>query len=217
MDGAAPGAVKRQRAWHAPARWRPAVYLIGMIPAAWTFYLAVYGLLGPDPMRVLERALGLWALRFLILGLMVTPLLRLGGPNFVAWRRALGLLAFFYALLHVGVYVLLDQQLDLMAILRDVLKRTYITVGMVAFLVLIPLAITSHDWMVRKIGALGWRRLHRLVYVAVAAGAVHFILSVKSWPAEPTIYLGIVSLLLAWRVWDGWQRGRARAKRGIHR
>lgn len=217
MDGAAPSRGKRRRAWHAPAQWRPAVYAIGTIPAIWTFYLGLNDQLGADPMRVLERTLGLWALRFLILSLLVTPLVRHGGPNLLAWRRALGLLAFFYAVLHVGVYVVLDQQLDFGAILRDIVKRTYITVGMIAFLVLIPLAITSHDWMVRRLGAVRWQRLHRLAYVAVAAGAVHFILSVKSWPAEPTIYLAIVAGLLAWRVWDSWRRRRARAARAVHR
>lgn len=217
MDGAARATSPRRRPWNAPARWRPAVYTVGLVPAAWTLYLALGDQLGADPMRVLERTLGLWALRFLILGLMVTPLLRLGGPNLLAWRRALGVLAFVYALLHVLVYVVLDQQLDLVAILRDITRRTYITVGLVAFLVLIPLAVTSHDWMVRRLGALRWQRLHKLVYLAVAAGGGHFILSVKSWPAEPTIYLAIVAGLLGWRLWDGFRRQRARAERAVHR
>jgi sulfoxide reductase heme-binding subunit YedZ len=181
---------------------RPAIYAIGMAPAAWTFYLALTDQLGADPLKVLERSLGLWALRFLLIGLAITPLLRIGGPNLLAYRRAVGLLAFFHAALHVTVYAWLDQGLDLAAILGDIVKRPFITVGLLALLILIPLAATSNDGMVKRIGARAWRKLHRWVYVAAAAAALHFVMLVKSWPAEPLIYAALVALLLLWRVWD---------------
>jgi sulfoxide reductase heme-binding subunit YedZ len=157
---------------------RRAIYIVGMMPAVWTFYLGIMDELGADPQKTLERTLGLWALRFLILGLAITPLRRLGGPNLVRYRRAVGLLAFYYAALHLTVYTLLDQGLDLAAIWADIVKRPYITVGMAAFIVLVPLAVTSNAPMIRRLGGAAWQRLHRLVYLAAAAGALHFILLV---------------------------------------
>jgi len=179
---------------------RRAIYLVGMLPAAWYFYLGVMDQLGADPQNTLERVLGLWALRFLIVSLAITPLRRLGGPNLVRYRRALGLLAFYYACLHFSVYVLLDQALDLAAIWRDIVKRPYITVGMLALLILIPLAATSNAPMIKRLGAAAWQRLHRLVYVAAAAAAIHFIMLVKAWPPEPLIYAGLVAVLLLFRL-----------------
>ncbi len=179
---------------------RRAIYIVGMMPAVWTFYLGIMDQLGADPQKTLERTLGLWALRFLILGLAITPLRRLGGPNLVRYRRAIGLLAFYYAALHLTVYMLLDQGLDLAAIWADIVKRPYITVGMGAFVVLVPLAVTSNAAMIRRLGGAAWQRLHRLVYVAAAAAAVHFVMVVKSWPPEPLIYAALVAALLLFRL-----------------
>jgi sulfoxide reductase heme-binding subunit YedZ len=179
---------------------RRAIYIVGMMPAVWTFYLGIIDQLGADPQKTLERTLGLWALRFLILGLAITPLRRFGGPNLVRYRRAIGLLAFYYAALHLTVYMLLDQGLDLAAIWADIVKRPYITVGMGAFVVLVPLAVTSNAAMIRRLGGAAWQRLHRLVYVAAAAAAVHFVMVVKSWPPEPLIYAGLVAALLLFRL-----------------
>ena len=142
------------------------------------------------------------SLRFLILSLAVTPLRRLGGPNLIRYRRTLGLLAFYYASLHLTVYLLLDQGLDLAAIWADIVKRPYITVGMFAFVVLVPLAVTSNNAMIRRLGGAAWQRLHRLVYVAAAAAAIHFVMVVKAWPPEPLIYAGIVATLLLFRLWQ---------------
>ncbi len=180
---------------------RPALYIIGLVPAAWTLYLGLNDQLGADPLKVLERSLGLWSLRFLVLGLAITPLCRLGGPNLIGYRRAVGLLAFLYALFHVTVYTWLDQALDLGAIWLDIVKRPYITVGLLAFLVLVPLAITSNNTMIKRLGAATWQKLHRLVYLAAAAAALHYIMLVKSWPAEPLIYAALVAVLLSWRAW----------------
>jgi methionine sulfoxide reductase heme-binding subunit len=179
---------------------RRAIYVAGMLPAVWYFYLGVMDQLGADPQKTLERLLGLWALRFLILCLAITPLRRLGGPNLIRYRRAIGLLAFYYAALHLTVYMLLDQGLDLAAVWADIVKRPYITVGMLAFVILMPLAVTSNARMIRRLGGSAWQRLHRLVYVAAGAAAVHFVMVVKSWPAEPLIYAGLVAALLLFRL-----------------
>jgi sulfoxide reductase heme-binding subunit YedZ len=178
---------------------RRAIYIVGMMPACWWLYLGLADDLGADPQKTLERLLGLWALRFLIICLAITPLRRMGGPNLIRYRRAVGLLAFYYAGLHVTVYVLLDQGLDLAAIWADIVKRPYITVGMLALLLLTPLAITSNAPMMRRLGA-AWQRLHRLVYVAAAAAVLHFLMLLKSWPPEPLIYAAAVAALLLARV-----------------
>ena len=177
---------------------RRAIYIVGMVPAVWYFYAGINNRLGADPLNVLERALGLWALRFLVAGLAITPLRRLGGPNLIRYRRAIGLLAFYYAALHLTTYMVLDQGLDWAAIWADIVKRPYITVGMLAFVVLVPLAVTSNGPSIRRLGA-RWNKLHRLVYVAAAAGALHFIMLVKVWPLEPLIYLVLVAALLLFR------------------
>ncbi len=177
---------------------RRAIYIVGMVPAVWYFYAGINNQLGADPLNVLERALGLWALRFLVAGLAITPLRRIGGPNLIRYRRAIGLLAFYYAALHLTTYLVLDQGLDLAAIWADIVKRPYITVGMLAFIVLVPLAVTSNGPSIRRLGA-RWNKLHRLVYVAAAAGALHFIMLVKVWPLEPLIYAALVAGLLLFR------------------
>lgn len=186
------------------AQWSPyiraALYGVGMVPAVWTFYLGVMGQLGADPMKTLERTLGLWALRFLIASLAVTPLRDLAGINLLRYRRALGLLCFFYATMHLTTYTVLDQGLDFRAIWADILKRPYITIGMLSFAVLVPLAATSNNPMIRRLGGAAWARLHRWVYLAAGAAAVHYVLVVKSWPMEPLVYAAIVALLLAYRV-----------------
>jgi len=179
---------------------RRAIYIVGMVPAVWTFYLAVVDQLGADPQKTLERTLGLWALRFLVAGLAITPLRRLGGPSLIRYRRAIGLLAFYYAAMHLTVYTVLDQGLDFAAIWSDIVKRPYITVGMLAFTLLVPLAITSNGTMIRRLGGAAWGRLHKLVYVAAAAAAIHFIMLVKAWPAEPLIYAALVAALLLFRL-----------------
>ena len=179
---------------------RRAIYIAGITPAVWTFYLGVMDQLGADPQNVLERTLGLWALRFLIATLAITPLRRLGGPNLVRYRRAVGLLAFYYASLHLTTYLVLDKNLDLAAVWADIVKRPYITIGMLAFAILLPLAVTSNGPMIRRLGAQAWQRLHKLVYVAAAGAALHFIMLVKAWPPEPLIYAAIVAVLLGYRL-----------------
>jgi sulfoxide reductase heme-binding subunit YedZ len=181
---------------------RRAIYILGMVPAVWTFYLGLTDQLGADPQNTLERTLGLWALRFLIAALAITPLRRLGGPSLIRYRRAMGLVGFYYACLHLTVYLVLDQGLNLAAIWADIVKRPYITVGMLAFTILVPLAVTSNNAMIRRLGSRAWQRLHRLVYVATAAAAIHFVMLVKSWwTPEPALYATLVAALLLTRLW----------------
>lgn len=194
---------------------RRAIYVIGMVPAVAYFYFGVTDQLGADPQNVLERALGLWALRFLIASLAITPLRRFGGPNLVRYRRAIGLLAFYYAALHLTVYLVLDQGLDWAAIWADIVKRPYITVGMLAFIILVPLTATSNVAAIRRLGP-RWQRLHRLVYVAAAAAALHFIMLVKAWPPEPLIYAALVAVLLLLR-FQVYARKRWGAKPSVRR
>jgi len=179
---------------------RRAIYVFGMVPAVWYFYLGITDQLGADPQNTLERALGLWALRFLVAGLAVTPLRPLFGPRLIRYRRTVGLLAFYYAALHVFVYLVLDQGLDATAIVADIIKRPYITVGMIAFTILVPLAVTSNNTMIRRLSGGTWNRLHQLVYVAAIAAAVHFLMVVKTWNPEPIIYATLIAGLLLYRL-----------------
>ena len=197
------------RTWTLSPDWtKLAIYGLGAVPGVYAFYQATSGALGADPLKTLEKLLGLWSLRFLILGLAITPLRKIAGPswNFIRYRRAIGLLAFFYALAHVVVYVWLDQDLNVAAIWKDLVKRPYITIGMLAFTILIPLAITSNTTMIKRLGAAAWQKLHKWVYLATAAACVHFILLQKRWPPEPMIYAAITAALLLWRVWDANQK-----------
>jgi methionine sulfoxide reductase heme-binding subunit len=177
-----------------------AVYIVGFIPAVWLFYAGINDRLGADPMRYLEQALGLWALRFLIGSLAVTPLRQSIGLNLLRYRRAIGLLAFYYAALHLVTYLVLDQGLDFEAIWADIVKRPYITIGMATFIILIPLAVTSNNASIRRLGGQVWARVHKLVYVAAIGAALHFLLVVKSWPMEPIVYAAIVAFLLGYRL-----------------
>ena len=190
---------------------RRAIYIVGLMPAVSTFYLGLTDQLGADPQNVLERTLGLWALRFLVLTLAVTPLRRLGGPSLIRYRRTLGLLAFYYALMHLlSVYLVLDKDFDLAAIWADIVKRPYITVGMLAFTILVPLAVTSNNASIRRLGGAAWARLHKLVYVAIAGAALHFIMLVKVWAVEPLIYAAIVATLLGYRLAAYWMKPQRR-------
>lgn len=179
---------------------RRALYVVGAAPGVWAFYRGLTDQLGADPVATLEHLLGLWALRFLLLSLAVTPLRRMGGPSLIRYRRAIGLLAFYYALAHLAVYLTFDRQLDVASIWGDIVKRPYITVGMLSLAILVPLAVTSNGTMIRKLGAAAWQKLHRWVYLAAILAVAHFLLLVKTWPGEPLVYAGILALLLGFRV-----------------
>lgn len=176
------------------------LYIIGFVPFGVYFYWAVTNQLGADPLQKLEHQLGIWALQLLILTLLVTPLRKFTGISFVKFRRAIGLMAFFYVCLHLTVWVVLDKSLFWNEILKDLYKRPYIIIGMTAFTVLIPMALTSNNRSIRKFGPKVWGRIHKLGYVATAAGAAHYMLLVKAWPLEPIVYCLIVTGLLLIRV-----------------
>ncbi len=194
---------------------RRAIYVIGAMPAAWVFYRGFTDQLGADPVRALEKTLGIWGLRFLIIGLAITPLRRLTNWNLVRYRRAIGLLAFFYAALHLYAYLWFDQGMDMAAIFADIVKRPYVTVGFASFLILVPLAVTSNNAMIKRLGGPAWQKLHKWVYAAAALAALHFIILVKSWPPEPLIYGALVASLLGFRLVVYLQKRRDRAKRAV--
>jgi sulfoxide reductase heme-binding subunit YedZ len=183
------------------------VYGFGAVPGLWLFARALTGNLGADPVITLQRGLGLTALQLLVAVLAVTPLRNLTGISLVRFRRALGVLAFAYAALHVAVWLALDLAFRWGEIWADIVKRPYITAGFAAFLMLVPLAVTSNNLSVRRLGAAAWKRLHWLTYPAAVLAAIHFLWLVKAWPREPLLYLGAVAALLALR----WRPLRLRA------
>jgi sulfoxide reductase heme-binding subunit YedZ len=189
------------------------LYGLALLPALWWLWQGLTGGLGADPVKVLEHALGLTALQFLIVSLTVTPLRALTGITLLRFRRMLGLTAFWYALAHVTVYAALDMGLLWGAILVDVTKRPYVIAGALAFVALLPLAATSSDRAVRRLGAARWRALHRLAYAAGVLAALHFLWLTKVWTVEAISYALVIAALLGWRAWDAQARRRAR---GLH-
>ncbi|MCG6858517.1 MAG: protein-methionine-sulfoxide reductase heme-binding subunit MsrQ [Salaquimonas sp.] len=188
------------------------LYFVALVPGLWTFYQALAGQLGADPMRALEQGLGLWALRFMLATLAVTPLMRWPGIRLLRFRRMLGLTVFWYVLAHLTVYIVLDQQFYWLAIARDILKRPYIIFGMTAFVALVPMAITSNDLSVRRLGAMAWRNLHRLAYPAGVLMVLHYLWLVKSWTAGPLAYAALMALLLGLRLVPRGSSGRRRTR-----
>lgn len=175
-----------------------ALWLAGLVPGAWAIYLGLTGGLGAEPIKALEQELGKVALQLVVAGLAITPLRRYLGLALIRFRRTLGLLAFTYVSLHLAVWLLLDVQ-DAARIWADIVKRPYVTVGFTAFVLMIPLALTSNDLSLRRLG-LRWRRLHRLTYGVAVLGAVHFIWLSKGFQIEPLLYLGVILVLLVLRL-----------------
>jgi len=180
---------------------KPSVFLLSLLPLAWITYLVFTGQAGANPIESLNRFLGDWALRFLLLVLAITPVRKLTGWNSLArFRRMIGLYAFFYAFLHITSYVALDQFFDWTEIWTDIIKRTYITVGMACLLMLLPLTITSTNGMIKRLGGKRWRALHKLVYPAGIAACLHYFMMVKADIREPLIYAAILAVLLGYRL-----------------
>src|SRR5918996_3205578 len=179
---------------------KPTVFVGCLIPLGQLVYRAYDADLGANPIDTVTRFTGSWALIFLLASLAVTPLRRITGYNeLIKFRRMLGLYAFFYALLHFSTFVGLDHFFDLDRIAKDILKRPYVTAGFTAFVLMIPLAITSTAGMVRRLGK-RWQQLHRLVYVAAIAAVIHFYWLVKSDIRRPVQYAVVVGLLLGHRL-----------------
>ena len=175
------------------------IYVAGALVPFWYLYLGLTGGLGVDPVKAMEHALGERALQLLIVVLAVTPLRDVTGVSLVKFRRALGLVTFWLVSCHLAVWLILDVQI-LSQIWADILKRPYITIGMLAFVLMVPVAITSNNLSIRKLGPKRWKRLHQLTYACAALGAIHFVMLVKGFQIEPLIYFGIVLALLAMRL-----------------
>ena len=197
------GGLRRVPAW--------TIYIVGFAVAAWEFWKAL-NQIGPylvEPINVLERAYGEIALILLVSGLVVTPLRKYLGLNLLKFRRALGLTAFFFVLAHFLVFAILDVQ-SVARIVEETIKRPYVTIGMASFLLLIPLALTSNNFSLKRLGAMRWRKLHLLTYPAVIFGGIHYLWLVRGFQWEPIIYLAIIGGLLALRL--KWKSVRITAK-----
>jgi len=187
---------------------RPALHLICALPLAWLVYGAFANRLGANPAEALIRALGDWSLRGLLLTLAITPLRQLlAQPLLIRYRRLFGLWTFAYLVLHLLAYAWFDQGLELQSIFQDIAKRPFILVGMLAWLLLLPLAATSFHAAMRWLGGRRWQALHRLVYAAALLGCLHFwwMRSGKQLFTEPLIYTALLLLLLGWRLWWRWR------------
>jgi methionine sulfoxide reductase heme-binding subunit len=176
-----------------------AVYSLGVVPLGFLVWGAVTNELGADPVKAVEHRLGLLGLQFLIASLAISPLRR-AGLNLIRFRRALGLLAFFYVVLHLVAWIWLDMGLRWSEMAADLWKRPYIIAGMVGLAALLPLALTSTNAAIRRMGPLAWGRLHRLAYLAILAGILHFVLLSKVWTTEVLLYAALSLGLLAIRL-----------------
>ncbi len=189
-------------------RYVPAwtLYIMGALPPVVLFWLAVQGHLDPDPIAAMEHWLGDLTIQFLILGLAITPLRKITGLNLVRYRRAIGLITFYFLCAHILVWLVLDLQF-LSEIGKALSKQPYIIVGMLAFLGMVPLALTSNNWSMRKL-KLRWGKLHKLVYPVAILGAVHGIMVQKVWEFQESVYLVVILLLLGWRFFDSFVNRR---------
>ena len=190
---------------------KPLVFALALVPLALLIWKTSQNALGPDPVARLEHNTGIWALRFLLATLAITPLRKLTGWNaLIRFRRMLGLFAFFYASLHLTIYLVVDLGGFWSQILVEIAKKPFVTVGFLAWLLMIPLAITSTKGMMRRLGR-NWQRLHRLVYISGVFAALHFLWQVKYGKTiaalEPVVYAGIFLLLMLARV-PGWLKQR---------
>ncbi len=180
---------------------KPVIFIICLIPLALVVWDGFHDALGANPIETLSHRTGEWTLRFLLITLAITPIRRLFGWTWTRrFRRMLGLYAFFYACLHFLTWLVLDQFFDWDEIIKDIIKRPYITVGFSAFILLIPLAVTSTKGMMRRLGH-RWGRLHRLIYVIAVLGAIHYLWLVKADNQQPLIYAAVLIVLLGLRAW----------------
>lgn len=192
---------------------KPTVFTLCLLPLVWLTFALLTDRLGANPIESLTRDTGEWTLRFLLLTLTMTPLRRYAGWSWpLRIRRMLGLFAFFYVCVHLTTYLWLDQFFDWSEIWRDIVKRPFITAGMLGFILLIPLAATSTNAMIRRMGR-NWVRLHRLVYVIAVLGVLHFWWLVKADVRAPLVYALLLTLLLSMRVVWHRRRGGVAARR----
>jgi sulfoxide reductase heme-binding subunit YedZ len=195
------------------SKWtKVAVFLLCLIPFADLLWRFITGNLGINPVETLQHGTGDWTLRFIVFTLCITPFRKLFKlPDLIRFRRMFGLFAFFYVCLHFLTYLGPDQSFDLAGMWKDVAKRPYITVGFTAFVLLIPLAITSTTGWIRRLGGKRWQMLHRSIYVAAVCGVIHYYWLVKSDVRKPLFYGALVAILLLWRLGDWLFRRRSQA------
>jgi methionine sulfoxide reductase heme-binding subunit len=193
---------------------KPSVFVLSLIPLAWLVWQTYTGNLSANPIDDITDTTGTWTLRFLLISLSVTPILALTGWSPIgSLRRMLGLFAFFYAVLHFLTFIWLDKFFDIGDALDDVAKRPFITVGVISFLILIPLAATSTNRILRWMGGKRWKRLHRMVYLAAIGGVIHYLWLVKADLRRPLTYGCVLALLLGYRIWFAIRKSRLTARR----
>jgi len=182
---------------------KPLVFLLGLVPAGLLVWKAIAGELSANPIKDITEETGIWTLRFILCTLTITPLRRISGWALLArFRRMIGLFAFFYGSLHCVTYIYLDQFFAIDEILRDVAKRPFVTVGFAAFVMMIPLALTSSNRIAKWMGGKKWRLLHRLVYLTALGGVIHYLWLVKADTQRPVMYGGVLAVLLGYRMWE---------------
>ena len=182
---------------------KPTLFVACLLPFCWLFYGALTNQLGANPAEALIRAMGNWALRFLCLALAITPLRVISNtPALARFRRMIGLFVYFYVVMHLLSYSWFDMGFDVPEIIKDIIKRPFILVGFSAFLLLTPLAATSFNAAIKKLGARRWQRLHKLVYLIAALGLLHFfwMRSGKNDFAEVFVYAAVIAVLIGWRL-----------------
>jgi sulfoxide reductase heme-binding subunit YedZ len=199
-------------AWVKPFTWiKILVFAASLIPAARLVVGLFTGGLGANPVEHITHTTGTFALIFLMITLSVTPLRRITGYGpLIRLRRMLGLFAFFYTVLHLSTFVVLDHFFDFVSIIEDVTDRRFVTAGFTGFVLMIPLALTSTQAMVRRLGGRRWQALHRLVYASACAGVVHYLWLVKADLRPPLLYAAVLALLLGYRLWHSWRASAAR-------
>lgn len=180
--------------------FKPIVFLTALVPVGRLAWKAYNSALGANPIQVITWSTGTWTLVFLMITLSITPLRQLTKQYWlIQYRRMMGLFAFFYVCLHFTTYIWLDQFFDLQSVYKDIYKRPFITVGFAAFVLMVPLALTSTKWAIRKLGK-RWQALHRLIYAIASLGVIHYIWLVKKDIRKPVTYAVILSVLLLYRV-----------------
>ncbi len=178
------------------------VFIAGLSPALWLTFALFTDQLGANPIEAITRESGVWALRFLLLTLCLTPIRWLTGLNqIIRFRRMTGLYVFFYAVLHMLLYLWLDQFFDWSEIWKDIIKRPFITIGFISFTLLLPLALTSSNKMMKRLGGQRWKQLHKLTYIVAGLSCLHFLMLVKADITEPLIYIVILTFLMAVRLY----------------
>ena len=189
MINALNSALRRLPAWP--------LHIFAVLPVIWLFYQGSIGALGVDPVKAIEHQMGRWGLQLLIVGLLISPLRQYAGLNLLKFRRAIGVITFFYIAVHLLVWLVLDVQI-VNQVIADIAKRPYITIGMGAFVLMVPLVLTSNNTSVRRLGR-NWARLHKLVYPIAVLGGIHYVMLVKGWQIQPMIYLVIIICLILLR------------------